>query len=203
VTAVDGPANGVSDVYLGRVPDTEHLSVPAGILVMTLNNGTYQAPPTTPPTRTSDGYLGFNSTISTGGTMFQANPGWPVYIGGVILFGGNGELISRSWGYATWDAANNRTTQIADELGLPGSAGVQFVDARPNPVGPAGPPRTSLGFVLFDQATFKGAGYTASDPQFTGAAYASSAEVGEENWIDSHSTPLLINRFNGTLVRGE
>ena len=42
----------------------------------------------------------------------------------------------------------------------------------------------------------------AIDPQMQPAAY-NAAEQGEETWIDENSTPLLVNRFNGTLVRGE
>ncbi len=36
----------------------------------------------------------------------------------------------------------------------------------------------------------------------TGGTYATQ-ERGEEGWIDDNSVPLLINRYNGTLIRGE
>ena len=38
---------------------------------------------------------------------------------------------------------------------------------------------------------------------FNDASTPPSAEAAEERWIDENSTPLLINRYNGTLVRGE
>jgi hypothetical protein len=39
-------------------------------------------------------------------------------------------------------------------------------------------------------------------PANSGGAYA-PAERNEEAWLDNNSTPLMINRYNGTLVRGE
>jgi hypothetical protein len=39
------------------------------------------------------------------------------------------------------------------------------------------------------------------DAQVTATTYA-TREKGEEDWIDGNSVPLIINRYNGTLVRG-
>ena len=62
--------------------------------------------------------------------------------------------------------------------------------------------RTRFGVVLFNREAFLGAGHSPSDPQFGGGSYG-SAEIEEEKWIDGNSVPLIVNRYNGTLIRGE
>jgi hypothetical protein len=94
---------------------------------------------------------------------------------------------------------------------------------RPNPTGSgppliSEPPHSQFGFVLFDNEAYRSAipqpGSTSYrveyDLQFTnasGALYGTGGEgtkeKEEENWLDNNSTPLLVNRYNGTLVRGE
>jgi hypothetical protein len=59
---------------------------------------------------------------------------------------------------------------------------------------------SSFGLVLLDGDAFSN-NANLTDPQATGATYGT--ELGEETWIDENSVPLLINRYNGTLVRGE
>ena len=59
---------------------------------------------------------------------------------------------------------------------------------------------SSFGLVLLDGDAFAN-NASLGDPQATGATYGT--ELGEEQWIDENSVPLLINRYNGTLVRGE
>ena len=41
-----------------------------------------------------------------------------------------------------------------------------------------------------------------TDPQFAGGGYDDD-EAREERWLDQNATPVLINRYNGTLIRGE
>jgi hypothetical protein len=55
--------------------------------------------------------------------------------------------------------------------------------------------------VLFDLPTFQSKGFTLEDPQISGGQF--SGEAGEENWLNTNATAVLINRYNGTLVRGE
>jgi hypothetical protein len=89
---------------------------------------------------------------------------------------------------------------------------------RPNPgSGPpliSEPPRSQFGFVLFDNEAYRSAnakqGSTSSrienDLQFAsgGQLYQNDpTEKAKEDWLDNNSTPLLVNRYNGTLVRGE
>jgi hypothetical protein len=71
--------------------------------------------------------------------------------------------------------------------------------------------RTQFGLVLFDRPTFEDrfgeaaqadslvAGYDVGDDRSTDAI----DEYAEERWLDDNAVPLLVNRYNGTLVRGE
>jgi len=65
---------------------------------------------------------------------------------------------------------------------------------------PTGGAMTHLGFVVYDAEAFKGAGFTDEDRAYTSTA---QADTDEETWLDTNGTPLLINRYNGTTVRGQ
>ena len=64
---------------------------------------------------------------------------------------------------------------------------------------------TSFGLVLYDRDAHSTQNFPAQDPTVSGVAYTSGtpAASDEETWLDANATPLLINRYTGTLVRGE
>jgi hypothetical protein len=63
---------------------------------------------------------------------------------------------------------------------------------------------SQLGVVVHDLETWKNAGGDDQDPLNDNIAMAAdTAEVAEEQWLDSNSLSLMINRYNGTLIRGE
>jgi prepilin-type N-terminal cleavage/methylation domain-containing protein len=170
----DAAANPQSDVYLDIVPDTEFLTLPPGVMGMVLNNN---AGPT------GTGYLGYRVG---GGVVF----------GGVILFGGDGRLITRNWGVRTGTGTGNATKTRVGEMMFPGTGNnppaTGFLDVWPtqNPALAS----TSLGFVLFDKQAF-----------FTNYSSVSILfdPTTATQWINDNATPILINRYNGTLMRGE
>ncbi len=161
VYATDYPAaNGDRDVYLDLAPDTDFLPLPHGVLAFVLCNGTVNAA----GTRTSDGYLGYNTIFGTFNNI-GVSPGGAA-TGGVILFNGEGQLISRSYGYTT--VLNTVNTAMQTQIiGLAGANG--FVDA-----GPGGATTTimsAMGFALCDYQAFKSNG-DKPDPLFTGTPIA-------------------------------
>lgn len=176
VYATDYPTGGTREVYLDIVADSEYVIFAPGVMAQTLNNDS-------PGNNVNDRYIGYN-------TVDNSN----VEVGGVILFGGDGQVISRTWGFRLTDSSGAQT-RMAQLLNLP--AGKTLVDYGPA----AAPPTAALGFVLFDRESFKSTGND-GDPQ-VGAAAWTQAEAAEESWIDDNATPLLVNRYNGTLVRGE
>jgi hypothetical protein len=44
---------------------------------------------------------------------------------------------------------------------------------------------------------------SAGDAQVLSPGSMSVAEAAEEDWLDKNSTLLLVNRYNGTLMKGE
>jgi prepilin-type N-terminal cleavage/methylation domain-containing protein len=210
VVASDYPESGgpTRDVYLDLMEDVDFVQLPAGVVAFTLNNGSVSN-----KVRSSDGYLGYNFTLS-GPTGAPNVTQTGASLGGVILFGYDGQLISRTWGYRTGVSdgtagnTSGKVTQMANLL-IGANPKDGFVNA-----GPAQPtidvvPHSALGFVLVDKPTFievwgggTGGVSALADPIMNQAAYG-PAELNEENWIDQNGTPLLINRYNGTLVRGE
>jgi prepilin-type N-terminal cleavage/methylation domain-containing protein len=183
------PANGGRDVYLDIAPDTEFVLLPPGVTVFALSDGG------NPVVR--DRYLGFNQTA---GGSSSATP-----IGGVILFGADGQLISRTFGFRMQTGAPLTDTRMAGLMQLTGAG--QSLPAGQVTYTPAeNAPSTSLGLVLADREAYRNNASAASptddDTLFLGAGI-SPGETGEEAWIDENGTPLLINRYNGTLSRGE
>ena len=125
-----------------------------------------------------------------------------VRYGGVILFDGNGLLVSKRFGFRLIDA-NNKYTQLGALLlntlqGDPAKPGDADIAPTLNPA----TLRSQFGLILFDQQTFDNRGFSLGDAQITGAAY-SAGELGKESWLDENATSVLINRYNGTLVKGE
>jgi type II secretory pathway pseudopilin PulG len=198
------------DLYLDLVPDRDPVALPMGIGIQGIDNCNITG---NPPTRNDDGYIGFNTIASN-----QINgppPSVAVRFGGVILFDGYGRVVQKYYGFllgrgGTGASRNITATRLGEVFGYdPGSTTPDiFVPEQQlggnNPAN-EWPPQSLFGFVLFDAETFRAAGSTTdADPQMNQAAgNYTDTEVNEETWLDKNAFPVLINRYNGTLVRGE
>ncbi len=109
---------------------------------------------------------------------------------GAILFDGSGKLVSKPVSICHAGLIGTRANLTAENLpSLSSSVTV----------------RSQVGVALFDVAAYKNAGgsvayqgiFAAPSPVY------SAGELAQETWLDKNSTPLLVNRFNGTLVKGE
>jgi type II secretory pathway pseudopilin PulG len=186
-----------AQVYLDLDTNTEMLTLPAGVMAQTLNST---------PTAVAgilDRYLGYNQFLQNGAVI---NPvvgsNLTTLYGGVILFGADGQLLSQTYGFRTQSGNPLVNTAMGDLLHVTGGAN-GFVDVGYNALLD---PTSSLGFVLFDRESFKNGGdFTDSDPQLVNSPAGTeyTAGTGEEPWIDANSVPVLVNRYNGTLIRGE
>jgi prepilin-type N-terminal cleavage/methylation domain-containing protein len=190
VRAVDGPTVAGIDVWLDLTPDQDWLTLPKGVLSQTIDNADIAA--AAPTVRVTDAYLGYNTDTTGTPTVVQ--------YGGVILFDFQGQLVSRSYGFRGAAAAGG-ATQLSSLLMTKqiGTAGAPTADIIPKNA-PA-PLRSQFGLVLMDREEFNN-NADLPDAQVTATTYA-TREKGEEDWIDGNSVPLIINRYNGTLVRGE
>ncbi|HZL35721.1 MAG TPA: hypothetical protein VFC78_10465, partial [Tepidisphaeraceae bacterium] len=194
--------NHYATVWLDLVPDRDSLMLPVGIRLQTITGnfdqtGTSSGGP--PPPTATDRYIGYNIPPNTPIT---------VPVGGVILFDGNGRLVSKSYGLACYDEASN-ITGMGSLLGCtaPTNGADIFVIGTGNPLAtpPVAFPMTScFGVVLFDNSAFTAAGFADTDPSYSGSAYSLTGPEGlEEAWIDANATPVFINRYNGTLIKSE
>ncbi len=157
----------------------------------------------------SDAYLGFNPVLTSN-----------VKVGGVILFDGNGRLISKTYGLKL-NTNGTAATPMAALLGFPATPILADYPCKgptgyPIPTGGNNLLATQVGLVLYDRKTFQSQGFTDGDtgldPAVTGyGAYGAptstgnggSGEGSEEGWLDKYATPILITRYNGTIIRGE
>ena len=171
------PTGGTRDYYLDRVANTDFLYLPSGVIGFTFNNNE----------KVGGSYLGYTFQAGNGGSTSP--------LGGLILFDGTGQLISRSWGYLVRDSNNQPTQMALDFFHDVKPADPPFCDAGANVGANVDAIRSSLGFVLCDRPHLDGA-----DTQpYRGDALSPA----QESFVKDNSTPLMVNRYNGTLIRGE
>lgn len=174
--------------------DADPMFLPTGVGMQTVDDFSGAS--------SDDRYLGFN--------RWRAGDGTRPAVGGVILFDASGRLTSRPYGYTMWvqappPATGNVASMMARFLygttASPPTGGPQVL--APSTVSVI---RSQFGFVLYDQEPMSNQFGTADDPnadkdpQLGGP---SPREKEEETWLDQNALPVLINRYNGTLVRGE
>lgn len=208
--AGSGPA-GSNTVGVELVPDRDPILLPVGVGLQMVDDANMGTGPN--PTARDDRYIGYNDTWGT-------NRQFKVAVGGMILFDQNGRLVSRRFGFRAKQpdpaVKGPNPRLILSETGrfLYGEQGSVTGNTevigmfRPATINSA---RSQFGFVLFDQEAFRNKCGTDTDPNGdkdpqmqTGAnVTANSPEGIKEKWLDDNATPVLINRYNGTLIRGE
>jgi prepilin-type N-terminal cleavage/methylation domain-containing protein len=199
VRQADGlPGDDGRITYLDLVADADPVLLPPGVGIQMLDNRTPGV------ARDQDRYIGFN-TVHSGGTIPPPGTSY----GGAILFNSRGNLADARYGYRTLASGGGLTALGEILFGRTSSSGgdADIVPFAP-PAGPAEAAmlRSHIGFVLFESEPyfnqFGGAETALPDPQVTGGTYALD-EQNEEQWLDQNAVPFLINRYNGTLIRGE
>jgi prepilin-type N-terminal cleavage/methylation domain-containing protein len=181
-----GPWLAVYGPPLEMVTDTDLVRLPAGVAAQTICNTTYSN-----GQRQTDGYLSV----------------------GAILFDGKGRLASLPYGISV-------SSQLVTATGLQqGYPSVQKVIASTNGTALQFGVMSQFGLVLFQRDAFVGQNFSPYDPTYTVAnssgttfnytqqqqAYTngSPSQQTEESWLDQNSTPLLIDRYTGELIKGE
>ena len=189
-------STGLDLVNLDLVEKADPMLLPVGVAIQMVDDSD-----TSKPSATDDRYLGYNFKFGASAPTFQ------VAIGGVILFDQTGRLVSRPYGLVDWTLPEAGTSKQVTEMGkfLFGTksspTGVTQV-ITPNTTANPTVLRSQFGFVVYDEETFSNQGFSQNDPQLGGAP-GSQPETAEETWLDTNAVPVLINRYNGTIVRGE
>jgi len=131
----------------------------------------------------------------------------------VILFDSHGQLVSRSYGFRiAYSLTPTGWSEMGKLIMLNSSGNPAALGFVPGQPGPNPPPQSAFGLVVFNAEAFKSQDFTDSDTQIGGAGFDNKLnatlpgygpEAAEETWIDQNSVPLIVNRYNGTLIRGE
>jgi hypothetical protein len=126
---------------------------------------------------------------------------------GLILFNGDGTLSHKKYVIDWPGLTDTDNTHLFRLMGFDKRAGALAttpVGAQTTPP-PGFPIYSQLGVVIYDEENFRTAGGSNADPLNDNAAVnaANYNELAEEQWLDQNALSLLVNRYNGTLVRGE
>jgi type II secretory pathway pseudopilin PulG len=188
------------DYYaIDKTPDSDAEPLPQGVGVKLINDwGAVSTTMLGSSTQVSDGYLSI----------------------GVIMFDKNGQLTTTQYSVAA-SGFLGTTMQLNQLSGNPNNYPAWPGNSRTQPANSASKASANLyaiqafansqfGLVLYDRDAYQSRGFTNSDPTYTTANYSSGAytagspsEQQADLWLDQNASPLLINRYNGTLVKGE
>lgn len=197
--------NEIQPHQLDLVPDRDPIMLPVGVGIQFIDDVVSPS-----PDPSADRYIGFNRRIDRMSDT-TITPTVVPY-GGVVLFDRKGRLASDEYAFLIGYAGSpNVPTEMGrflyDDPQLDPTSPIPLV-ATPTEV-----PISKLGFVLFDEDEFAGvfregrAGDTGEDPDFqyhSGVVFPGATnEEDEETWLSENGTPFLVNRYNGTLIRGE
>jgi prepilin-type N-terminal cleavage/methylation domain-containing protein len=208
---------GSSNTFGGTTPEAfldldpvnnDVLALPSGVSAQMVDDGFANGNTAQP----SDRYIGYNTAMHDAVPMPVTSP---LNYGGVILFDADGRVVRKIYTFqiSTGSAPGPYAWTLMGKLFEPSA----FIVAHPTPTtaeqdwspGPTGttvPERSSVGLVLFDHSAFINTGGTDTDPQVingNSGSYTAGSEPAEEAWLDQNAALLLINRYNGTIVKSE
>ncbi len=211
------------DVWLDLADDAEFIPLPVGIGMQFVDDAVVDIT-VTPNARSDDGYIGLNkkthicpSRVTPPVTpMDVTNFDALTPLGGVVLFDANGQLTSKTYGFrcsiGTAAAGDATLTSLGRLIftatAVPAYPTYAAPEDKASDMPPGLPLKSQFGMLMYEQDAFVNAGWSDTDPQVidgTNANYktGSPAESAEEIWLDNNSTPLMINRYTGALVKGE
>jgi len=186
------------DVMIDLVPDSDVFALPSGVDVHTMDDAVVSG-----GSRTDEGFVGYNTRLANETVTLPATV---LRYGGAILFEADGQLARVTYSFPS---GGTIMQLLYDTPSPPAGDGLTLSDTGlPSPR-----QRSQLGLVLFDREAYLGANPPASgiagvgspddDDMIDGGSSLTNEEKAEEEWIDKNATPLLINRYNGSLIRGE
>lgn len=186
--------------YLDVVPDRDPLYLPTGVSLWTIRDGTPFG--ATDPFNGAR-YLGYNAYFGAATNDPAALSAVSNFPGGVILFDSNGRLTVRRYGFRSALTPGQAPPTPMGQMmysGLPG-ADTQALQNWPSAAAPQYYIASQIGFCLFDRESFatQVSSATTSPPYTNDPA----AKVTVDNWLDANTTPIFVNRYDGTLMRAE
>lgn len=211
VQSADPPNTGALDVdvYLDITSVGDTLMLPNGVGLQVVDDVvmTGSSPNLV---RSDDAFIGYNNINANPAAGAGAKTA--IAYGGVILFDSRGQLISRTFALkARTGVIATPYTEMGKLLFQPTESNLSTPDTAHMDVLPVldltslKTQRSQVGLILFDETAFRASDdRNNGDPQIdTTLSPYSPRELEEETWLDNNAVPLLINRYNGTLVKGE
>lgn len=196
---------------LNLVQDRDVSLLPNDVGIQFVDNAVLAGTPKEP---TDDAFIGFNTRMSTTNATNETK----VAVGGLILFDGSGKLINDPFVFTRWidpDGPLKPLPPQTTDMGkfLYNNPSLPATGDATVPTATADYPESKLGFVLFDDEAFRNtqgqnrtAGGVDVDTQVSGTGVNgtyTAEEKAEEQWLTDNGVPVLINRYNGTLVRAQ
>ena len=202
------PVNGT--IYFDLVTDRDFVALPNGVGCQTIDSPSYQM-----SGNINDQYVGYNAAPAS-----AALGSTGALYGGMIVFDGYGKLMSPGFGlHCSVNGISTNTTAVGPLTTLGSLLAVGSVNN-------AGTGTTARDFIVwtgdnpllggFGVVLFEREGYLNSVGGTTGrnedyqiqqppnsTGFNGTDEKTREDWIRSNATHLLINRYNGTLMKGE
>jgi type II secretory pathway pseudopilin PulG len=193
------PADAVNEsnqvTYLDLVADHDPVLLQNGIRIWTLKDG--------PAVGTTDAfplwrYLGYNAyPTAPRPAQMTAIPG------GVILFDANGRLTVRQYGLRLAPPGGSNPTTEMGRFAYAGNPDMTTITQRdwPSPAGQATSQFlvSQIGLVIFDRETFSAQGFGDDN----GNDLNTGNQLALQTWLDTNTTPIFVNRYDGTLMRAE
>lgn len=175
-------------ILFDRVPGTDHELLPSGIGVQLLIDDVRKTGSKTPA---SDRYLHLGTLLFDASGRLTYQP-FVIYRGGPIG-------TAAGFGTSTFNIAQNQTSSYT-----PGSDGVTSA-------APDDPLYSSFGVVVYDRDAWLSQNFPSdwiiegpgSQSTYGTGGNSPPSEYDEEAWLDNNATPLLIDRYTGTLLRNE
>ena len=174
--------------YVDFVPNEGTETIPRGVGVQFFSNTNLTAD------SKGERYIGFNTN----------SPGGLLAYGSVILFDAYGRLATVPYAFRCV-GLTNMPTEMGNLLYFSANPQAASADFIPPPNAPPANPAglmTQIALVLYDAQSFSTNGYTLGDPQVDPSVTGGN-ETNEETWLDQTGLPLVINRYNGTVIKGE
>ena len=197
VTAPGDNPSGNGDTlcyFLDLIRDRDPFYLPNGIRLFVAKDG---PPPNTGFFSYTDAFPSYRYLGPNFYPVGGSDPNATVYPIGVILFGADGKLVVTEYGLRLHYGSNPSLLTQLMYSGNPAS------NNAPADWPAVGQHKThylasQIGFVLVDKESFLGGG-----AGFLDHDNPPGNEVAVDAWLDANASPIIVNRYDGTLMRAE
>ena len=194
-------------IYLDLVDDRDPVMLPSGVRLWAIKDSILSTDTTYVEPLPNSRFLGFNwyDTPINNSSMMSSLSAIP---GGVILFDGHsGQLTCKHYGFRFASAGSN--TVPPSQLGrllfanLPALESLKLKDWPAASATKVPALISQVGFVLCDRETFTSQPFIVAGSTDQNDITGGATEQAIDAWFDTNTTPVFVNRYDGTMMRAE